>query len=363
MDAVYGPSELFLYGVDKLITKFNLVYKTNEISERNSKKASLFNLEGSSFEWIDRRTCLEQLGREQHGRIPVDVFINACLLAGSNLLPTFPPLNNLALFSKGYSIRDVVNLVVSCGNSITQVCGQYSNDPHMKDVDYSDRYKRALTSIKHHIVITKEGDVETLDKEHAPQDVHDCIGQRLPEELNMYLSRGMLRPRVLNWLTSGKILLDAPYDGGDSVDYRNLVKVQLEPMREQALSLLADSVNRYYQRKEISTRVWFDSLYEAKVNIKDLLPSPKDSISQWNLRGDAIVEQRRKLAVRYVGRPTKSRTSLNHIQASSESLLPGSLSFAIRSLSDADFALRTITPKSKDKDKVCPVYHVRQTGC
>lgn len=181
---------------------------------------------------------------------------------------------------------------------MAQVCAQYSSDPIVKEIDYLDRYKRAMTSIRHHVVITKDGDIETLDKEHAPSDVHFCIGQRLPEELNMYLSRGMLRSRVLNWLTSGTILITAPFDGGDSVEYQTLVKTQLEPMRRQALSLLAESVNRYYQRKEITTRLWFDQEYEAKFNIKDLLPSPKSSLSNWNVKGSMIVEQRRKLEVR-----------------------------------------------------------------
>ena len=168
----------------------------------------------------------------------------------------------------------------------------------MKELDYLDRYRRAFMSLKHHIVMTGDGNVETLDKEHAPSDVHDFIGQRLPEELNMYLSRGMLRPRVLNWMTSGMILITAPYGGGDSLEYQDLVKNRLEPMRRQALCLLSDSLHRYYQRKEITTKVWFDADYDAKVNIKDLLPSPKGLLSTWHVRGDTIVEQRRLMEVR-----------------------------------------------------------------
>ena len=300
IDAVYGPSELFLFGIDKLITKFDFIYQTYEVCEKgNTRKTSQFVLENSTFRWIDRRTCLEELGK-----ITVEVFIDALLLAGSKLLRTFPPLVNPALFSKGYSMRDVVNVILSYGRNVTQVCAQYSSDPVVKEIDYLDRYKRAVTSIRHHIIITKDGDIETLDKDNAPSDVHDCIGQRLPEELNMYLSRGMLRPRVLNWLTSGTILVTAPYDGGDSVEYQNLVKTQLDPMRRQTLSLLADSVNRYYQRKEITTKLWFDLEYGAKFNIKDLLPSPKESLSKWNVKGDMIVEQRRKLEVGLVVKNT-----------------------------------------------------------
>ena len=293
VDAIYGPSELFLYGVDKIITKFKTVHQTNEVSEKgHSKKVSRFSLEDSTFQWIDRRSCLEELGR-----IPPGVFIDACFLAGSKLLTTFPPLDNPSVYPKGFTMRDIVSLIISCGHSATQVCAHYSSDASVKALRYLDRYKRAATSIRYHIVITNQGDIEPKDKEHAPHDLNSCIGNRLPEELNMYLSRGMIRPRVLNWLASGQILLTAPYDGGDSLEYQNLVRNQLEPMRTQAISLLADSLHRYYQRKELATKVWFDAEYEAKTNVKDFLPSPKDRISEWNVKGDAVLGQRRKLGV------------------------------------------------------------------
>lgn len=230
--------------------------------------------------------------------ISVEAFIDACLLAGSNILLTFPPLKNPTLYPKPYSFRDVVTMVVSCGRNITALCAQYQDDPQVKDLDYLDRYRRATTGIKHHIVINKDGEVETLDKEHAPSDVHDCVGQRLPEELNMYLSRGMLRPRVLSWLTSGTIFVTAPCEGGDSREYQNLVKTQLEPFRRQALCLLAECLNRYYQRKEITIRFWFDTESDSKVNLRDLLPSPKDAINAWFVRDELIVDQRHKLEVR-----------------------------------------------------------------
>lgn len=293
IDAVYGPSELFFFGIEKLITKFDLAYSTYEVLDKgNTRKVNRFVLENSTFRWIDKRTCLEELGR-----IPVEVFIDACLLAGSSILKNFPPLSSPTLFNKGYSIRDVVNLLTSYSHSVSQVCAQYSNDPGVKEIDYLDKYKKAITAIKHHIIITKDGDIETIDKENAPLDVHDCIGQRLPEELNMYLSRGMIQPRVLNWLTSGTIRVTAPLDGGDSIVYQNLVKTKLEPMRRVALCLLADSIHRYYQRKEITTKLWFDQEFKAKINIKDLLPSPKELLSKWNVKLDVMLDQRRKLEV------------------------------------------------------------------
>ena len=335
IDAIYGPSELFLYGADKIITRFKTSYQTTEVLEKgHSKKVSRFSLEDSWFQWIDRRKCMEELGR-----IGLGVFTDACFLAGSRLLMTFPPLISLSVYPKGFTMKDIVSLILSCGHSVSQVCAQYSNDAAVKSLDYLDRYKRAATSVKYHIVITAEGDIQPRDKEHAPHDLNSCIGNRLPEELNFYLSRGLLRPRVLNWLTSGQILLDAPYDGGDSTEYQNLAKNQLEAMRTQAISLLADSLHRYYQRKELSTRVWFDMEYKAKTNVKDFLPSDKDRISEWNVKGDMITGQRRKLG------------------AASEDLLPGSLSFAVRSLADPAFASKTITPRLKGLDNLLKTRH------
>ncbi|KAL8929122.1 MAG: hypothetical protein Q9172_000665 [Xanthocarpia lactea] len=290
VDAIYGPSELFLYGVEKIITRFKLAHQPQDASERgNPKKAPQLVPESSEFLWIDRRSCLEELGR-----IPSALFDDSLLLAGSKTLVPFPPTNKP---TKIYPFRDVVNLLASSGGSVVSLCNQYSDDEEVQRLDYLDRYKRAVAGIRHHVVITSEGDIEALDKDNAPSDLHDCVGQRLPEELNMYLSRGMIRPRVLNWLASGTILILAPYDGGDSKVYQDLVRKQLEPLRRQTLSLLADSLNRYYQRKEITTRYWFDPKVSSKVNIKDLLPSPKDSIASWNVKEDAMLNRRQTLGV------------------------------------------------------------------
>jgi hypothetical protein len=36
-----------------------------------------------------------------------------------------------------------------------------------------------------------------------PQDLHDVFTHRLPDEVYFYLSRGLLSPHALIWLTSG----------------------------------------------------------------------------------------------------------------------------------------------------------------
>lgn len=291
MDAIFGPSELFLYGVDKIITKFKLDHQALDGQDReNARKTSIFVPETSEFYSIDRRSCLEELGR-----IPSSLFDSSLLLAGSTVLRPFPPANKP---NKPYTFRDVVNLLTASGGNIVALCNQYSDDEEMQRLDYLDRYKRAMTTIRHHIVITAEGDIDALEKDNAPSDLHFCVGQRLPEELNMYLSQGLVRPRVLNWLASGTVLILAPYDGGDSKVYRNLVQQQLEPIRRQTLSLVAGSLHRYYQGKDYTTKYWFDSNATLKFNFKGLLPSVKDSIASWTVKEEAMLNRRQTLTVR-----------------------------------------------------------------
>lgn len=279
VDAVYGPSELFCFGIDKLITNFEITDHSQNVGEENNPESSALEL--SKFQWIDRRDCLAALGN-----IPVNAFIDALMLAGSGLLPTFPPLENETVYRKPFTMRNVVDMIISCGGSVARLCAQYSTDPAVKGV-YLDQYKRALTRIRHHVIMTDEGEVEILDKDHAPDDAHDCIGLRLPEELYMYLSRGMLRPRILNWLTTGKISITQPLAGGDGRPYQNLVRVQLDPLRRQALSLLTEPIHRYYHSRDITTSLWFDPTYEGKFNMRDL-SSPRDLLSKWNVRNNLI---------------------------------------------------------------------------
>ena len=282
-----------MYGAEKIITKFDLRYEPYETIERGSpKKNTRFVLDDSKFIWLDRRECLRDLSNTS-----LDIFIDACLLAGSNLLPTFPPLQNPTIYSKGYTIREVVSLINSCNGSVTAVCAQYQEDLQLKNMDYLDRYQKVVMALRHHIIITKEGNVETLDTASSPNDVHYCVGQRLPEEVSMYLSRGMVRPRVFNWLTTGTVTITAPCEGGNSSEYQNLVKTQLEPLRRTSICLLADSVNRYYQSKEVTTKVWFDIEHEVKFNLKDLLPSLKESLQKWHEKENLIREHRQRFKV------------------------------------------------------------------
>ncbi|KAI9718407.1 MAG: hypothetical protein M1812_004128 [Candelaria pacifica] len=262
IDAVMGSSELFLFDVEKVITEFD--------SGR------------MQFTWLSRSKCQEDLGK-----ISDDMFVDAGLLSGSSLLPSFPPLENPALYRKPYNIRDVVSMLTTLGKSVAAVCTHYQDDPHVQHLAYLDRYKRGRSAVKHHVVLTADGRVAPLDGENAPSDVHEFIGQRLPDELYFYLSRGIISSRVLEWLTSGVIWEAPPLEGGESEEYRNLIRTQLIPIRTQTLSLLAHSVNRYYQTKEVRLRFWFDRDNDEIIRLKNVA-SPRDITSGWKVKQSAL---------------------------------------------------------------------------
>ncbi|EEP80199.1 conserved hypothetical protein [Uncinocarpus reesii 1704] len=257
IDAIFGPSDLFLFDVEKVITKLD---------------TDLFH-----FNWITRQTCandLNHLSNEQ--------FADFCLLLGSPYLRTFPPFENHPYPGKAVNIRDALNLYNSAGRNALALCAQFEDDQRVHDLQYLDRFKRTFIILKHHIIMDIDGKVGPMDPENAPSDLHELIGQRLPEELYFYISKGILGPNVPNWLTSGEIPVTLPLGTEDSDVYRRLVSDTLTPIRTQSLCLLSNSLHRFYQTKAIHIRPWYDNKSERTVSLKSL-PSVKETIVSWKL--------------------------------------------------------------------------------
>lgn len=266
-----GSSELFLFDVDKVIFRFDF--------------------DRSRFWWLSKQTCLDELGK-----ISPEMFIDACLLSGSSFLPTFPPVEN---HRKPFSIRDTTSMLLTLGRSVTAVCTHYQDEPQVQQSNYLDRYRRARLAVKHHVILTDDGKVEPLDLDHAPSDVHEFIGLRLPEEIYFYLSRGLIGPRVLNWLTSGELVEYPPLDNGESQEYQRLIREQLDPYRTQALALLSQPLNRFFQRKDVTMRFWFGKDAEKTLSHKDLVQSTRETISAWNVKENVFRSQEEKAKVGY----------------------------------------------------------------
>ncbi|PGH19435.1 hypothetical protein AJ80_03936 [Polytolypa hystricis UAMH7299] len=296
IDAVFGTSDLFLFEVDKVITKIDT--------------------DLHQFTWITKQVCQDDLGRLSN-----EQFVDFCLLLGSPYLRTFPPFENPSYPGKGVNIREAVALFNNSGRTALGLCTQFEDDRRVHDLQYADRFKRAYMTVKHHVIMDTEGKVGPLDPENVSSDLHELIGQRLPEELYFYMSNGILGAQVPNWLTSGELVIALPLGTEDTEVYRRLVGEQLMPIRTQSLCLLSNSLHRFYQTKAISIRPWFDEKSERSINLKDL-PSVKDLVVSWKIQSEKFPEKIREL---------QTNSPL--------------LTFAVKSLRDSNFAASTISPR------------------
>ncbi|CAL5870703.1 uncharacterized protein PFLUO_LOCUS4943 [Penicillium psychrofluorescens] len=296
VDAVYGPSDILLFDIDKLVTKIET--------------------EPAQFFWVTKQTCQEELGRLSN-----EQFLDFLLLLGSPFLRSFPVFENPAFTGKGPNVRDALPMFNAAGRSALTLCGQFEEDRRMQELQYTDRYKRAYMVVKHHVYMDVDGRVGPMNAENTSSDTHELIGQRLPEELYFYLSKGVMGADIPNFLTSGEVRIKLPLGAEDTEVYRQLVGDKLTPIRTQSICLLANSLHRFYQTKVIHVRPWFDENSESSINLKGI-PSVKETIQPWKAHGDQFPDSVKKL------------------QAAR-----GSFKFAIQSLKESDFVSKSFAAK------------------
>ncbi|RVX65906.1 hypothetical protein B0A52_10213 [Exophiala mesophila] len=261
IDAVMASTEAFLFGVDKIVTDIN----------HNKSTLSL----------LARHTCEDVL------KVNMDALRDAQLLLGTSYTPTFPVLEGMAT-GKPVTIVDAINLLNSVNKSVIQLCGFHRDHPQVQALNYSTRYKKAIMTIRHHVVLEKSGVVAPLNFDTAPGDVHEFVGQRLPEELFFYISRGILGSQIPNWLTSGEIVLSLPGGVLDSEPYRRLVIESLNPLRTEALKILAESLHYYYQSRVVKVDPWVpQDTSSLTIEIRNTSPF-KMKLSPWKVRGSDV---------------------------------------------------------------------------
>lgn len=292
VDALYGPSELFLYGAPRLISKIRWHYDPTSDSngDGGSQTTYKFSLEQSKITWLELDQCLKMLGD-----VPLELFQDAMYLVGTKSLEPFPPLRDTLESQASLPFKEVVASLNQIGGNILQFCERY---PPAIRGNWLDRYMRAHQAIKHMVILYDYETVKTRTYRNTqridrpPSDIHELVGLQLPAELHHYLYHGMIGPRVLNWLISGKIKLSAPLTGEDSDAYRKLMRDQLDPWRKQSLALLAFTLSHYWQRKEFTTHSWFSPENDQKFSMRDLT-SDKQSISTWRVN-ETILKDRLK---------------------------------------------------------------------
>ncbi|CAN6643242.1 post-transcriptional regulator Mkt1p [Trichomonascus vanleenenianus] len=257
VDGVFGPSDTLMYGVDRLVTSIDV--------------------KAGTFQWVSRHAVLAELS------FTPEQFVDACVAAGCELNKlTFPPVDHMinsqpiAPITALKAIRDLTQ----AHNSMYAAILAFP-DPERAPA-YVDRFRKAVAAVNYQPVFKDTGRVEPLKDNDVPNDVHVLVGQRLPDEIMFYLSRGLIGTELLNALSSGVYLEEAPLDGGQSSEYRRLIS-KLHNLRSKAMNFLTNTLHRYYQVKPAKEIYWFEPDKERQFD--KIVPPLAQSIGQtWKVK-------------------------------------------------------------------------------
>ncbi|CAO3594271.1 unnamed protein product [Absidia cylindrospora] len=299
--SIYGGEEVLMWNVDRIITAID------------------FNK--GNYQTVNKKTVLGDL------RVSEEQFLDICILAGFEYCPTFPPLAVISFTFNG--VQELIKQHKTGFNAVQA----YSDDANVVKTGYIDTFCRTRCAIKYHLILTDEGEVKPLNADQAPNDIHEFIGYRLPDELYYYLMRGLIGPQVINNLVSGVLIENAPLDNGETTEYRNFL-LQLLSIRTQTLSLLTQPLHQFFQRRKVACYFWFDPSTEQVMyhqpgqggtenqNSANFLNNVYEKTSAWKVGNENIStemkdQQTNQVDIAFCVKATESETKASKTMAKS----------------------------------------------
>jgi Temperature dependent protein affecting M2 dsRNA replication len=218
-----------------------------------------------SFQFVSKRSVLQELAVNE------DQFLDICILVGFDHSPAFPPTIH------EQALKATVDMVKYYKTGFAAVSA-FSEHPAVKAIQYLDHFARTRSMIKYSLVLSSEGSVMPLPlalpspgggphhhqptAADIPSDLHEIFTHRLPDEVFFYLSRGLLGPQALIWLTTGQIIENPPLDNGETTEYKRFVKEvitdgQTGP-RATSLALISNVSHNFWTARKVQGLFWFD---------------------------------------------------------------------------------------------------------
>nr|OQO27427.1 hypothetical protein B0A51_07878 [Rachicladosporium sp. CCFEE 5018] len=251
-DAVVGSMSCLLYGASRVILSLDWDTKV--------------------FVWAEKPKCLAKLNLSD------DQFVDLCLLSGLTILAP-PPVPEIDL--NPAPLLAARELLARCNNDGLLACDSLKNEA------YKLLFQKARAAVTHALWIDHTGKPRTKHGEVTPNNLHDVIGQRLPDDIYYYLSRGVVGPRVLNWRTRLEVFEVAPLDGGSSRPYQTLVSQKLAPLRTRSMALMSRSLHNYYQYTDVELVCWYEMDRKKALDVPDALQSSQ-AADRWHVKEDVI---------------------------------------------------------------------------
>lgn len=289
IDSIYGSTDVLLTHVDKFILGMEFQSK--------------------DFRFVDKRKFLTELDLTERQFIDISLMIGCSVQPHTfHNLPKLPKSNPLAPFPQPSYFKiglDIVYQLKSFGSNIKDLYGYISsfNDPKLMELyfkghaaikympvmnvdGYVDLYFKELAELgisdpadlKNSEVpelenVDSERQISSKDELKVPVEIHDIISQRLPPELYLYFSLGLISSTLLEAITHGTITVRPPIEGGSCETFKELVSsAHYKSILENQLNLLTQLLARYYQVKKVKLHYWFRTA-EDDLNIRLLPPT------------------------------------------------------------------------------------------
>ncbi|KAF9932955.1 hypothetical protein FBU30_006941 [Linnemannia zychae] len=257
--ATYAGSELLMFDIDRVITSIDFAKQT--------------------FSVITKKAVLQDL------MLNDDQFLDLCILAGFDYCPTFPPFAEESKFA----FKSIHDLLMQHRTGFNTVKA-YADSAQVIKSNYVDLFCRTRCAMRHQPILTDEGHVEPMNVATAPNDIHEFIGYRLPDEVYYYLSRGVITEPTLNALLSGAIVEFSPLCNGESKEYRNFLMNDIMKLKAQTIALSNAHLYTTYDRK-ISIVYWFENSSSPENILKIDQSFMPENISQWKPGKKSILKE------------------------------------------------------------------------
>nr|GAT42712.1 XPG I-region protein [Mycena chlorophos] len=281
--AIYGSTDTLLYpGVDKLITSLDLTAPT------------------PSFTHLSKRNVMGEL------QVNEDQFLDIGILVGFSQAPAFPPTMH------EQALKATVDMVKYYKSGFAAVSA-FAEHPAVKSINYTEHYARTRAMVRYSLILSAEGTVVPLPvsgnagggppASEIPTDLHEVFTNRLSDEVFFYLSRGLIGPQALVWLTSGQIIEPPPLDNGETTEYKRFVKEvvtdgQTGP-RATSLALLSSVCHPFWGNRKVAGYFWFEQQPGPHSSKQVSHSAPQtvqlaERVSGWNVPYAIVEEELRR---------------------------------------------------------------------
>ncbi len=139
----------------------------------------------------------------------------------------------------------------------------------------------------------------TTTPAEIPSDLHEVFSHRLPDELFLHLTRGLIGAQVLSSLTSGFVIEPPPLDNGNTEDYKRFIREVItenpQGPRCVALALACSNLSGFWRQRRVNAVYWWSP--QTDHAIPHEAPATQQLIARvnnWNVPSLFIEEELRR---------------------------------------------------------------------